>query len=90
MLRLIKDSKDTVAVKVINLEEARDDIDEIQNEISFLQRCHHPHVIGYFHSHNKGMKLWMVMELMVGSAQDLVSGLGSFFFSSPIFSFPPF
>lgn len=77
---MIKDSKESVAVKVINLEEARDEIEEIQNEIFFLQNCNHPHVIGYFHSHNKGMKLWMVMELMVGSAQDLVIEVPFLFF----------
>jgi len=58
---------------VIKLEEASDEIEEIQNEITFLHLCHHPHVVGYYHSHVKGMKLWMVMELMIGSCQDLVS-----------------
>jgi len=77
---IVKGSKETVAVKVINLEEAKDEIEEIQNEISFLTQCRHPNVIRYLQSYAKGKRLWIVMELLVGSAHDMMKpkGLGPF------------
>ena len=62
------------AIKVIKLDEALDEIEEIQREITILSRCSCPNIVGYAGSVVQGSKLLIVMELMVCSAQDLVRG----------------
>jgi len=68
-------SKQQLAIKVIDLEKARDDIEEIQQEIFMLGQCRNEFITGYYRSYVRGMKLWMVMELLCGSAGDLVKHL---------------
>jgi serine/threonine protein kinase len=60
------------AIKIINLDEAQDEVEDIQSEIAILARSSSPHVVGYGGAFVKGPKLWIIMELAVGSAQDLV------------------
>ena len=42
----MKDSNETVAIKVIPVGE-QDDIAEIQKEIDMLKECNHPNVVRY-------------------------------------------
>ena len=60
------------AIKVIDLDAAQDEVEDIQGEIAILARCSCPNIVAYGGAFLKGPKLWIVMELMVGSAQDLV------------------
>ena len=69
---LARDSSKAIAVKVIDMEAARDEIDDLQKEIVMLSQCRSAHVVEYYRSYAKGMKLWIFMELMVGSAFDLM------------------
>ncbi|GAA6034366.1 hypothetical protein JCM8097_002690 [Rhodosporidiobolus ruineniae] len=62
-----------VAIKVINLEDAEDEIEDIQTEISILSSLDSPYVTRYYGSWLRGTELWIVMEyLQGGSCGDLL------------------
>ncbi|CAM9745519.1 unnamed protein product, partial [Ectocarpus fasciculatus] len=67
------DSGEVHAIKVVELEAAEDDLDNIQQEIKMLQAFNCPQLTRYHGSFIVGSALWISMEYLEGgSLQDLI------------------
>ncbi|KAF5561931.1 STE STE20 YSK kinase [Fusarium phyllophilum] len=62
-----------VAIKVIDIESAEDEVEDIIQEIAILSELQSPYVTKYYGSYAKGAELWIVMEFCSGgSCADLM------------------
>ena len=71
--RVDKRTGQAVAIKVIDVENAEDEVEDIIQEISILSELHSPYVTQYHGSFLKGSDLWIIMEFCSGgSCADLL------------------
>jgi serine/threonine protein kinase len=71
--RVDKRTGQAVAIKIIDVENAEDEVDDIISEISILSELNSPYVTKYYGSFLKGSDLWIVMEFCSGgSCADLM------------------
>ena len=66
--RVDKRTGQAVAIKVIDVENAEDEVEDIIQEISILSELHSPYVTQYHGSYLKGSDLWIVMEFCSGGS----------------------
>ena len=63
----------SVAIKIIDVENAEDEVEDIIQEISILSELHSPYVTHYHGSYLRGSDLWIIMEFCSGgSCADLM------------------
>lgn len=71
--RVDKRTGQAVAIKVIDIESAEDEVEDIIQEIAILSELQSPYVTKYYGSYAKGAELWIVMEFCSGgSCADLM------------------
>ena len=62
-----------VAIKIIDIESAEDEVEDIIQEIAILSELQSDHVTKYYGSYARGAELWIVMEFCAGgSCADLM------------------
>lgn len=62
-----------MAIKIVDVENADDDVEDIIQEISILSELQSPYVTQYHGSFLKGSELWIIMEFCSGgSCADLL------------------
>ncbi|KAK3670101.1 Serine/threonine-protein kinase PAK 6 [Recurvomyces mirabilis] len=63
-----KQTGQSVAIKIIDVENADDEVDDIIQEISILSGLNSPYVTKYYGSYLKGSDLWIIMEYCSGGS----------------------
>ena len=73
-----KSNKNTVAIKIIDLELSEDEVEDVIQEISILSQLNSIYVTRYYGSYLKGSKLWIVMEFCGGYSCQTLTRPGPF------------
>ena len=67
-IRVDRRTGKAVAIKVIDVENADDEVEDIIQEISILSELQSPYVTQYHGSYLKGSDLWIIMEFCSGGS----------------------
>lgn len=63
------DTKQVVAIKILNLDTDHEEVKDIQQEIQFLSSLKSvPNITHYYGSYLKGHKLWILMDYCAGGS----------------------
>ncbi|ORY48623.1 Pkinase-domain-containing protein, partial [Rhizoclosmatium globosum] len=62
------ETQNPVAIKVIDLDAAEDELEDIQQEINILKQLHSDHITKLYGSYIRGSSLWIVMEYCAGGS----------------------
>ncbi|GME88637.1 unnamed protein product [[Candida] boidinii] len=63
------DTKELVAIKILNLDTDEDEVKDVQQEIQFLANLKNaPNITHYYGSYLNGSKLWIVMDYCAGGS----------------------
>lgn len=66
-----------VAIKIINLEDAGDEVEDVHQEIAVMKNMNCPQLTKYYASYVFGSNLWIIMEyLEAGSLLDIIKEHG--------------
>lgn len=68
IISLDRRTGESVAIKIIDVENAEDDVDDIIKEIAILSELKSPYVTKYHGSYLKGSNLWIIMEFCAGGS----------------------
>lgn len=73
VIRIDNNSGEVIAIKVVNLENDAEGIEEIRKEVAVLSNCDFPHIIRYRGSYLVGSKLWIITDFCaLGSLRELI------------------
>jgi serine/threonine-protein kinase 24/25/MST4 len=59
-------TKKVTAMKFMDLEEVKDETNDIQQVITMLSQCDNPYLTRYFSSYLKSAELWLITEDLSG------------------------
>ena len=75
--RIDNETGQQVAIKTVDLEDARDGLEDLQHEVALMASFDSGYVTRYYGSFVVERELWIIMEYMSGgSVYDLVRGAG--------------
>jgi len=57
-----------MALKVVDIPSAGEEIYDLQHEIKFQMGCDSPHVCKYYASYIRGTELWVFLEFLSGGS----------------------
>jgi len=63
---------ETIAIKIIDLEEANDEIEDIQKEVHVQMSTNSPFVVKVYGAFINGSFLWIIMDLLLCSIHDVM------------------